>query len=680
MINRQPHMSNQWLPSALWLVSLASGCLFAAAPESDPLLTFDVIENPIRTYYTKLTDPEYSSVSPNHQFLGYILQSWSRRPIASDDYFGLPKSKYCPDASVQMQRQFLLKTKDPVLRSRTVTLLANCGNPTAVGLLTALLKGEKDVNVIADVLAAVAILEDRSLAPVIAPLLTHESKRVRLHAIKLYGIQVDADVRRLLERIPNEPALHLRTALWQVVAANADQTTLADWLPIWDTSDTDAIAVSFRAVFGFSEITGQWDRIVAFCKGDDVPIKKAIADNLSPNVKSTLNDTIIELLVADRHAAARAAAADAIARLRLDSSKTHLLTLAGDPEAEVRRSVAHNLRVFPDKPGFLQLVQLTGDPGSPLTRDKAQESLVAIASPYPVEAEIGVYVDDANEDIRYNTFRVLAAVDSSMYNEGIRRRLLQEERPINIAAAIRSLVAGGATFAIESILGYADHEHKFVRTAVGEMIGVFKPKSGHEIIKRYSQEDREMDVREPAIVAMGLIRDTDFNGTLLKILQRTNYAGPEFLQEADRIRACWSASRIHDPSIELMRQMRRQIMEMVVLTAVGPTYDSDTVRASACWALAIQSKRTNDSEILALARGMINHLDRDVLAEQRERIYREPPSNYILQYYAYQARQFLVDEPIVRCPSLLGEFRFDYRLTKVIRLPYPLYPTKGHGY
>ena len=92
---------------------------------------------------------------------------------------------------------------------------------------------------------------------------------------------------------------------------------------------------------------------------------------------------------------------------------------------------------------------------------------------------------------------------------------------------------------------------------------------------------------------------------------------------------------------------------------MGPAFDSENVRTTALWCLVINGKRyPNDAELQKQAKELFNLLIRDV--ENVGTV----PTSYVLNYYAYQAKQFLNDEPIKRRIVKPQKYKFNYRPAK----------------
>ncbi len=653
------------------IVSTAVG--LAADPAG--FYDFEVIHNPDRTYFDaddgkyEFSDSEYASLNPGPRFLRYILSTWQDIGYTEEPYFKNKTPKYTPDASIHALSNFLLNTRDPLARSNLVMRLIACNNPIAQDLLKKLLAVELDAYVTADILKAFRLLE--TSCPESETYLVHEDPDVRREAVQLYAQQADFQAARLLELAGNESQLPVVEEIWVALAEKHAGTSIDDWKPQLDVPNPTDRALAIVAIMGHADwAMALRERFVQFADAGHPLVRTTIADNLSAGLDKDLQFNLLRSLIVCEHTSVRAAAAAAIGRLEARELLPDLLKLSRDPAPIVRRRAAISMGTFPQRDTYVRLIELCGDSGSELLRDAALDTLENIADKYPVEREAGSFLDSKNADIRYNLYRLLIRLDSSMYNEPIgtqlrlsataaRQKLPFSDRPINIAAAIRALNTGGAREASPDITALKEHPDALVRTAIAESIGILKPANGPDVIKHFAQQDRDTDVRKAALASMNAMLDNSFEDTLLTILKRTNYGGGEFLTATDRVIAAWMLSRLPAIGAPTKARLYAQVTSPVVSTPMGPAYDSENVRATALWCLVINGKRyPNDAELQKQAKELFSTLIRNV--EDVGTV----PTSYVLNYYAYQARQFLNDAPIERRIVKPQKYKFNYRPAK----------------
>jgi hypothetical protein len=643
------------------MLRLLSLVIFALSTfADDPFFQYEVDFHPDRTYFQSgeyaLADTEYDSMRPGPTFLPIILDRWPREPLPPGTFL-IHASQYATDDSIQHVWNFLLGSEDPLARSYLINKLATLQNKTSARLLEALLAGgsngrapEPDSYVKADILKALRLLN--CTLPNTSTYIHDDDHNVRREAILLYCSQPGVDVAILTAALDTERhPLEVET-LWEQLALVHEQTTIDTWAPCWASQSPEAVA---QAV-GVTMKQPQWSthhaaRIAALAADAHPLIQRAIADHMAADIDADTKQTLLRELADTPNASVRAAVASTIGRLEITELLPELMTLTNDPKAIVRREAAISLAVFPNRQTFVRLVELCGDGGGELLRDAALDTLESISIAYPVEGEAGEFLSSNNEDIRYNLYRLLDRLKSSMYNEIIRARLSTivtaagdgGERTINIAAAIRALSTGGDRAAANHIGTFKDHADPNIREQVARMVGLLKPSDGPKIISQYVLRDRIAAVRKAALLSLDETRGPHFGPTLLEILQRTDYTSIEILTANDRAIAAWILSRM--PLAEPIRdRLKIQLTEKVIQTELGPIFDAQSVRIPCLWCLAIHAKRKpNDAWLKEFMGQIIATMTRD--HDDRPNTV---PTGYNANYYAYQARQFLDDAPIER--------------------------------
>ncbi len=623
---------------------------------------FRKIINPDRSYFPELSDHEFLSLRPGPVLYPFILDVWPQQPIPGSPYFSMSGPTYVPDDAVKLQEYIFTHSRNPLERSYTLSQLAYCQSKTAIPYLLRALAREQDPDVTADFLHTLHRAGAKVPVRGFEKYLSYEHKRVRLFAARFYAAQDYADPGRLLELAAAKASPRIRAECYKGAVRHAGKSRFADWEQLLSGDDGEALALVIPALFSFAEINRRQEDLVRWCESACPSLRFAIARHCHPKLEPELAAAMLGLLARDKLSSVRAETATAIGRLKLSAVHPQLLQLAREKRPNVRLRAAQSLRHFPVRASFENLVALTGDKFSPLTRIAARESLIAMAGAYPVEEELGVFIDDKIDNIRLNTCRVLARLQSSRHNRQLEARLQREteRKSKNIAWCIRALAAGGAREAENSILRRSKHAAPNVRASVAEAIGKLNLKKGYGIIENYSLNDKSIKARDPAVIAMGRIASRRFGPTLLTIVRRTDYNNKEFLTGQDRANACWSVSRLQNPGPALIKRLQQLITDKVISTPMGPAYDSNRVRVSACWALATIAKRRQDAGVLRVARQMIKVLSR----KDSRGSANAPPTGPGLRCYAYQARQFLDGKAMGQHVVAYNKFRFNLRRAK----------------
>lgn len=651
------------------------GAIACSAIADDAFFKYEVDFQPGRSYFLsgkyKMSDTEYHSLQPARNFLPIILETWPQQTLGKQ-FFGQKAPKFTTDASIKHLWNFLLTNEDPLARSYLINKLAVAENQTGANLLKDLLAGdpaqgrppERDTYVTADILKALRILNNPP-TPVTA-YFQFGDQNVRRQAILLYRNQPQVDTRVLLKALAEESHPLVIETLWDGLEENNDQSTIDDWTPRWSSPDPVALAQAVGVAVRYKTwLAHHYTRLSKLAADGHPLVQRAIADNIAGDVDEPAKLELLRQLSAAPNPSVRAAVAAAIDRLQLTVLEPELLALSRDARPIVRRDAATALGAMLSRRALERLVELCGDPDSELARDAAVDTLELIAGNYPVDAEVGEFIENTNADIRYNLYRLLDRLKSSRHNAIVRshlHRLAQDhagERPINIAAAIRALATGGDRDATSDIITFRKHDDDGVREAVAYMVGKLKPAQGTQILSYYVLNDKNRDVRKAAFQSIDATKGPHFEDALLTVMKRTTYGGREFLSATDRLDAAWILS--HIPIGDATRsRLKAQITDMVIQTPLGPTYDGSNVRAACLWTLAVHTKRNpGDQWLSSTTRELIGVLGRDTTARSTG-----IPTSYNLSYYAYQADQFLKDAPIERRIVRPRPRRFNYQPVK----------------
>jgi HEAT repeat protein len=638
---------------------LAPALAAAPPPDEAPRYAYTVISEPDRSYFPELSDNEYVSLDPGLEYYPYIFDHWPRTWLPQD-YFSFSAATYAPDDRVEIQSHPLQDLGDPAARANTIYQLGRSGNPIATELLVTHLERERDDRTRADVLDALRVL-NATASPVATPFLQAEMPALRLAAIRLHAIQKTADLPALYDQLLAEPQQHIRAIGLADIAGRPDAIAAAQWAALWEIDDPDMIATGIASVMRADSAADHRDRLSGFASNGTLLQRQRVAAHIGDLRDVATALALVGILLDDPHPSVRAITITHSARPELLRFQERLLELTRDADSEVRRAAAAALRHYPNRASFLRLVALTGDLHSSLTRRAAHASLEAIWDRYPVAEQLGDALIAENQDIRYYAMRLIAAHRSSRHNAAVQKQLPHETRPINIEAAIRALADGAAADAEADILTYHAHDEPIVRGAVAYFIGQLDVEDGYDLIRNYSLNDTSQKVRDWSVPAMGIIADPGFVDAMLEILQRTNYSSmsnPEFLSAHDRVRVMWGLTRMAIDK-RFYKRLKQLVTDRVIKTPMGPAYDSDRVRVTACLLLAHHAKENGDDDARELADRLIVYLSKAPveMGDPMGNPGLPPPA----RFYAYQARQYLDDKPMERRVVAPSKLRFNFR-------------------
>ncbi len=663
-IVRTPVSPNKVSLTVLGLL-LFSGAM--AEEKLDPRYDLPIVTNELRSYFAELSDSEYVSVDPAPTLYPVLTPVWGRMPFTSDSVMGYDSPHYATDATIAFQQPLLAPGGDPLLRTQTVLELAQTRNPTAMNLIWELLARETDQQVIADALKAALLLDVTDAAGKVAPYLDSPTSQIRFLAYELYARQDKADIGRLLVRAGQEQDIAMRCRALDQAATHAERTRLDGWLPFWQDADVLVRVSALRGILQLTGVLQHRDNLLSQSREGRLAVKRAIAEGLHRRLDPDLCVDVVRALAADDNTSIRAAAAEAIGRLALPALEEVLISLGRDKHSDVRLSAARQLRAFADQASFDALLVLGGDAESLLVREAARESVLAMADRFPVKVRISAAIDSDNEYIRDLGYRVAATLKTDLHKVAIARQLAGEKTPANIEHAILALAYGDGRAASDLILTFQDHPSAGVRRAVIVAVGelpIDTPATRELLMKKALVEgDSSQDVRSAVFIAMGRLLTPDFAPVLLTVLNRTALTSPVASSEDDRVGACWVASRLGNPTPQLLSRLRAIMTTPVIKTEMGPAFDGDLVRTATCWAAVDLAIQTKEPAVVKLANDQIEVMkmnDPDYSDMSAAPSGMPIPTSDMLRAYGAEAQSFLAGKPIHRVPVPLGTFKFRF--------------------
>lgn len=609
-----------------------------------------------------LSASEFRSITPAPSFLPLMLPEWQQGPPLGKGWFGLGGGTYAGDPEVALQTTLLLAATDPTLRARTVVQISNARNPSALPALLQQLAREQDQQVQADLLRGLARLGLDNQAPAVAPLLASPLPAVRAAAATLYARQQGAQADVLGARLPAEVDLSVRLALWQGLTLLRTGTAWSLWAGLLEHHESVELAAGLPALLAFPEAAAQGEALGRLASGPEVAVKIALANGLPTTFDAPLAARLLTQLGQDPHSAVRAAAAAASGRLRAADCAAMLVRLSTDPAPAVRLAAAEQLRTLPSAAGLTALIDCLGDATSPLVREMAYASLLAMAATYPVDANLGPAFAHASPEVRLRAARLTVALQSTRHHDALAALLLRaDERPVNRAATIRALAVAHGTAEGSAIMALAADPAGEVRAAVAFAIGRLGLPESDELLEHLAVDDHANDVRHEALMSMGWLAHPRYLKPMLTVLQRTNYTNeknPEYLSSDDRATACWALARQPALTHEVVTRLQALVTSPVVAVPMSPpSYDSDPVRISAGWALVLHARRSPDKELQQVMKRSLTMLETEPPTGGGGL---PPPSSPEMRYYATQARCLLEDQPIPHQVLSPDKSHFDY--------------------
>ncbi|OPZ26505.1 MAG: HEAT repeat protein [Lentisphaerae bacterium ADurb.BinA184] len=594
-----------------------------------------------------------------------LLPIWRERPITPVDLVPGPYPLHVEPADIVFAGQGFAYADDEV-RTLFAQNLGKTQNSAAAAVLLEQLGREKEVRAVASLLKQLANLPQPPGASVESTILGffgHESEAVRLWAAYFYGQLPDARAAELIALAHKDPSLPVRRHAVLAATAPAVQLKFVELDALRKADDT----VLRSLAWGVSCCTGDAEEyaepIVAACSDPDIGVRYALADHADA-LPGAVAVPVIERLAGDPHVSVRARIADKAAAVHGDNLLGITLALAVDTDYDVRRAATAALAAFPGQPAAEMLVQRFGDAHA-FVRAEAEESAVRMHAAFPMADAAATRLADPDPNARLCVFNVLGRVQGLAHTRAVAAQLPKEERPENLAAALRALARLGYKESVPLILGYSDHAAAIVREGAAMAMGNLDDAAVDEVLLKRVR-DESQPVRYAVIVSMGRLGKTVFSPTLLAILMSTGQS-PEFTSD-QRAAACWAAGRTVPLDRALADRLLAQATTPVVWTPMGMVFEPDYILASANWALCEAARR--DARWRPYAENVIARHSRE---PTKEEMYMGGPGVLVpsaeLRDAARQAQGFLDGKEVEARERPTRSMRLLYRPSRRVEEP-----------
>ncbi|NQZ69323.1 MAG: HEAT repeat domain-containing protein [Lentisphaeria bacterium] len=624
----------------------------------DDFFKFEKIINPDRGYFKDYSDNEYDSQNPGQAFYVYILDQISKEPLRYD-FISTERVIYATDESVRLQKYLYETIKDPNQLSTSLYFIIRSRSKTALEFLPESLKKCTDDDLRADLIKTMSSLDYNFIEKELKGYIGSKNKRVRLAAIRAYAKRPYARVEFLLSQFKTETDRMIQMDCFNLALGLA-KSSYSDWAPYIDSTDDEFFGNSIRKILSFDEANNLKTKLAGLLQSKRIYAKLKLVESLGAKGCRLSTADKVELLKqshSDSFASIRSVTAHSIGQLGAPELEPILLKLASDSISDVRVEASRALAFFPSEKSFHMLVSLIHKKQSNLTREAAYASLLNISKKLKLEPFIGPYITNPDQKIRLHIFRLIDYLKISSYNADVKTQLKNETLDLNQAAALSALVTGNEKDE-PLYLSYTESEFALCREQTARAIGQFDIKDGYAIIMGYAQKDKDVIVRNASTLSMSRIGDKSFASVYLAILKRTNYSGKEFLSAVDRSYVCWALMRYKYVTKDISKRLTQHITQMVIQTTMGPGYDSNDVRISACWALVTWAKRNPQDKFAvdtanSMVAKMLTNDENGTLPWSRQ-----------IGYFAYQAGQFMVNKPMRREYQEPNGFHFNFKALK----------------
>jgi HEAT repeat protein len=522
-----------------------------------------------------------------------LLPIWQERPLSHED-FNLPD----PPTLVETEDiQFAVdgfKYADPELKESIIRRLGTVDGTNARDALIELLPAMEDAILRTAVLQALDGFRPlpKTAAVPVYKCLTHDVAEVRQAACRIiaHAPLSPQIATRLLELAATDSDNRVRLAALQALTPKQVRTVEGERLLPFVSNTSSSIRSAAWEAFLSAKNDGKpvSQTVLSSVPKDDAQIVRfTVAGHLRPEHGSYAEDLLLTL-VTDRKSAVRVRAAETLAAFEGESVHNGLLELLEDTDAEVRRAAVASLGKIAESATLPALVERLGDP-SLFVRETTIETLIELNSSISVSEAVALALNATNPDAREGACEVLGEIDAEPFAPAILNLVSTEERPSNLATAVKALGKLRWRGARSMAVGLAAHTDAEVRRAVAFALGCIGDESTRETLVGLVR-DSEASVRLEAIFSSGRLADAYFVSLLLKVLDDVR-SWPSSFGSADRMAAMWSLARISPLSNDAVKRIHGHITHPVIPTPAGLAFDKESVLVSGLFALAEIARR-----------------------------------------------------------------------------------------
>ncbi len=566
---------------------------------------------------------------------------WDKEPFTEVNTRS-PRQPYHLEAEqLKEQSVFFSQTPDPRIRCRIAQNFSNAGNADAVPVLEKLLEAEKNVTVSVELTASIVKLVNfapPSKAETFKRFFASPDPRLRANAVAAY-LAASGDAKDVFELLKTEDALSVKNIGWQELADKAeklDAKSLVAFLSATDPVDragaAKALALGKADPDGIAELAKS-------LKDPDPAVRAALAAGLAQRAEG--GSKLALSLCSDEHASVRCL----IAAITSQKIPELPLKLSNDKDWEVRRLACLGFGGDKDDTATTTLLQRLAD-NTKAVRNAAENTIIRNGLAEKHHQALGELLDAPAG--RCSAIRVAGHLKLKQFADKIHKILEETNDRSTTIRAIKALGRLDRKDSWKLVESKADSPDKSLRRAVAFALGHLAVKDSFPTVVKMTK-DKERIVAADAIEALGVIGDPCFADTLFAIIKDTTEKNPSVLRAA----ACWSIAKTKCADLKIAKQLSDLCLKKVLQTMMGPEYDADFVRVSACWALVDSDLMKDDK-----TEKVVDYTLTSLLSESKRDTLSVSPA---LCDYARQARLRLENKKTApmpvpfSCPPLVGE-------------------------
>lgn len=215
----------------------------------------------------------------------------------------------------------------------------------------------------------------------------------------------------------------------------------------------------------------------------------------------------------------RATAAKVLSSIKDPKSVSALVAVLDDKDTDVRRAAANALGQIRDEKAVDGLIKCLSD-SSWFVRGEAAQALGEIKNP---KAAVGLFklLEDPDNYVRENAARALSGLAADSNKEIYRQHMQSANEYIKMTATL-GLVALKDPAVEPILMGFLDHPNPMIQLNGIKALATLKSASALPVIRKIAQEDKNVQKRCTAILALGVYMDKESLPMLKSTVENTS--------------------------------------------------------------------------------------------------------------------------------------------------------------
>lgn len=524
---------------------------------------------------------------PNRQFYPLIIKTWEKGLFSHDLFDYTDPFIFEPNKSIAFISKSL-NNRDPFFRIKIYKKLGTSNNPKAVTSILQNAQSEKNERVLAAILKAFRFLPaDKTTKTFLANHMESTNPNIKKQAIYAYARLNSANYQTLLKIFRTEKNLSLKISILRAMLSRSKKLDIKTWLTIAQSAkNSDIKEMALSVLVAEKNHHKNIETFLLKTAKGTIGEKFSIINSIT--AESAIGKKLIIIFKDDPHPSIRSSAMMAMGKIIDQDFLAYLQKGSRDQDSDVKKSAVISLQFYPQKEAIDSLLIAFADKEF-LIQEHALESAFLIQKTFNTSKQIAKAIQTSKrQDTRLRALQILAEISQGeKWTQMVSKQLIKEKRESNIAACIYMLGKFKYLPAEQKILSM-QAKKPFIRAEVAFYLGQINKEKHYPLLKKMAQLDKDANVRERAIYAIGLTQSAFFNKTLIAIIKSVREPTTEF----ERAAVCWAAGRLKKPSNFLFKMIEFHLTRPVLPGPTGEkTFEPIIVQISGLLAIVMQSKK-----------------------------------------------------------------------------------------